>query len=156
MYWGLFHPHHYLAYLVLVLLALVTALSLKGWLQGRDYRPMDKRLGLCAMLATHIQFTLGLGLYFVSPFTTTAMHDFGAAMKNSELRLYAVEHPTVMLLAVVMVTIARVKTKRSDSNAAHRTSFIFHAIALLLVLSRIPWAKWLGLVADQPVEPLEC
>jgi hypothetical protein len=66
-------------------------------------------------------------------------------MKDSTLRLYALEHPLVMLIAVVLVTVARIKTKRSDSNSAHKTNFILYVVSLLLILSRIPWAKWLGL-----------
>jgi hypothetical protein len=97
------------------------------------------------MLAVHIQFTLGLILYVVSPTVQQAFKDFGLAMKSSNLRLYALEHPLVMLIAAVLITVARIKTKRIDSNSAHKTNFILYTISLLLILSRIPWAKWLGL-----------
>ena len=66
-------------------------------------------------------------------------------MKSSNLRLYALEHPLLMLIALVLITVARIKTKRSDSNSAHKTNFILYAISLLLILSGIPWTKWLGL-----------
>ena len=145
MYTTLLPLHHYLAYAVLLLVTLFTFNSLWRWLSGRDSTACDKKLGLAALIALHTQFTLGLVLYFVSPITQTALNDFGNAMKDSTLRLYALEHPLVMLIAVVLVTVARIKTKRSDSNSAHKTNFILYAIALLLILSRIPWAKWPGL-----------
>jgi len=145
MYPAFFKLHHYLAYTVLIFVTLFTFYSLWRWLTGREYPARDKLLGLIAMLATHIQFTLGLVLYFLSPTVQQAFKDFGLAMKSSNLRLYAVEHPLVMLIAVVLLTVARIKTKKSDSNSAHKTNFILHAIALLFILSRIPWAKWLGL-----------
>jgi len=137
--------HSYLAYAVLLLVTLFTFYSLWGWLNGRKFRTRDKKFGLAAMLAVHIQFTLGLVLYLVSPTVQQAFKDFGLAMKSSSLRLSALEHPLVMLIAAVLITVARIKTKRSDSNSAHKTNFILYAIALLLILSRIPWAKWLGL-----------
>ena len=137
--------HNYLAYAVLLLVTLFTFYSLWGWLNGRKFRTRDKKFGLAAMLAVHIQFTLGLVLYLVSPTVQQAFKDFGLAMKSSSLRLSALEHPLVMLIAAVLITVARIKTKRSDSNSAHKTNFILHAIALLFILSRIPWAKWLGL-----------
>jgi len=137
--------HNYLAYAVLLLVTLFTFYSLWGWLNGRKFRTRDKKFGLAAMLAVHIQFTLGLVLYLVSPTVQQAFKDFGLAMKSSSLRLSALEHPLVMLIAAVLITVARIKTKRSDSNSAHKTNFILYAIALLLILSRIPWAKWLGL-----------
>ncbi len=137
--------HNYLAYTVLLLVTLFTFYSLWGWLNGRKFRTRDKKFGLAAMLAVHIQFTLGLVLYLVSPTVQQAFKDFGLAMKSSSLRLSALEHPLVMLIAAGLITVARIKTKRSDSNSAHKTNFILYAIALLLILSRIPWAKWPGL-----------
>ena len=81
----------------------------------------------------------------MSPTVQQAFKDFGLAMKSSSLRFSALEHPLVMLIAAVLITVARIKTKRSDSNSAHKTNFILYAIALMLILSRIPWAKWPGL-----------
>ena len=140
-----FNLHHYLAYAVLILVALFAIYSLWAWLSGKESSAKDKKLGLSAMLAVHIQFTLGLILYVVSPTVQQAFKDFGLAMKSSNLRLYALEHPLVMLIAAVLITVARIKTKRIDSNSAHKTNFILYTISLLLILSRIPWAKWLGL-----------
>jgi len=145
MYPTLSNLHHYLAYAVLLLVTLFTFFSLWGWLNRRKFRTRDKKFGLAAMLAVHIQFTLGLILYLVSPTVQQAFKDFGLAMKSSNLRLYTLEHPLVMLIAAVLITVARIKTKRIDSNSAHKTNFILYTISLLLILSRIPWAKWLGL-----------
>ena len=145
MYLPTLNLHHYLAYAVVLLVIVFTFHSLRGWLSGRESSPGDKKLGLAAFIAVHLQFTVGLVLYFLSPTVQQAFKDFGLAMKSSNLRLYAVEHPLVMLIAVVLLTVARIKTKKSDSNSAHKTNFILHAVALLFILSRIPWAKWLGL-----------
>jgi hypothetical protein len=93
--------HNYLAYAVLLLVTLFTFYSLWGWLNGRKFQIRDKKFGLAAMLAVHIQFTLGLVLYLVSPTVQQAFKDFGLAMKSSSLRLSALEHPLVMLIAAV-------------------------------------------------------
>jgi len=145
MYLPTLNLHHYLAYAVMLLVTLFTFYSLWGWLAGKASTAKDKKLGLAAFIAVHLQFTVGLLLYFLSPTVQQAFKDFGLAMKSSNLRLYAVEHPLVMLIAAVLVTVARIRTKRNDANTAHRTNFILYAIALLLILSRIPWAKWPGL-----------
>ncbi len=137
--------HHYLAYAVLLLVAGVLSRSFWAWRKGLDFTAQDNKTSLFVIIATHTQFTLGLISYFVSPMTQQAMNDFSLAMKDSTLRLYALEHPLVMLIAAVLITVARIKTKKDNSNAAHKTNFILYAIALLLILSRIPWTKWLGL-----------
>ena len=53
MYTTLLPLHHYLAYAVLLLVALFTFYSLWGWLSGRDSTACDKKLGLAALIAPH-------------------------------------------------------------------------------------------------------
>src|SRR5207247_461125 len=63
-----------------------------------------ERLGLFLMMALDIQMLLGLFLYLLlSPFTTQALQDFGAAMRNPPLRFWAVDHAATMFLAVIVV-----------------------------------------------------
>ncbi|MEY2637389.1 MAG: hypothetical protein RLZZ197_1867 [Bacteroidota bacterium] len=48
------------------------------------------------MISLHTQLLIGLVLYLaLSPVTTAAFADFGAAMKDSATRLILVEHVTV-------------------------------------------------------------
>ena len=91
----------------------------------------------------HTQILLGLLLYFIySPITEMAMQDFGMAMKNSELRFWAVEHGTVMIIAAIIAQIGRVKIKKADTDQARfKAMAIYFSIALVLVLSRIPWTS---------------
>jgi hypothetical protein len=67
----------------------------------------------------------------------------GTVMKDSVLRLNAVEHPMVMILVVVFVTIGYSKHKKKlVSTPKFKTLAIFYTIALVLMLSRIPWDAW--------------
>jgi len=67
----------------------------------------------------------------------------GTVMKDSVLRLYAVEHITVMLLAVVLITIGYSKHKKKlTSKPKFKTLSIFYTLALIFMLSRIPWQQW--------------
>ncbi|MEK6546962.1 MAG: hypothetical protein AABZ56_01470, partial [Bacteroidota bacterium] len=55
-------------------------------------------------------------------------------------RLIAVEHITVNILAIVLATVNNAKNKKAIADAAkHKNALIFTAIALVLILSRIPW-----------------
>jgi len=70
--------------------------------------------GLFFMITLDLQLLLGLVLYFVlSPFTTQALNDFGAAMRNAPLRFFAVEHVTLMLAAVILVHVGRVLARKA-------------------------------------------
>lgn len=134
MYTGLLHSHSYLRYAVLILLIIVVITSLLGWLNKKPYSATDNKLSLFLFIATHLQLLLGLILYFVSPFVQFG----GSTMKDATTRYWTVEHSTVMLIAIVLITMARTTSKKmTESTAKHKRLFIFNAIALALVLAGI-------------------
>ena len=66
MYTGLSHLHHYLPYVLFFLMGLVILKSIKGMVNKEEYTESDKKLGLFAMIVAHVQFTVGIALYFIS------------------------------------------------------------------------------------------
>jgi len=139
--------HSYWAYLVLVVVLIATVYALISWLGKKEYDPKHFRLSLFALIVTHIQLLIGLVLYFISPLGLKSIinNGMGTVMKDSVLRLYAVEHITVMILAVVFITVGYSKHKKKlVSGPKLKTLSIFYTIALVLMLSRIPWQQWLS------------
>lgn len=138
---GLLHAHSWLRWTLLLLAIASIGLSLTGWFGKKPYTNTNKRLGLFLTITADIQLLLGLVLYFVtSAITKTAFEDFGAAMKTPELRFYAVEHILVMIIAITLLHIGKSKVKKADTDLKkHKTTAWFYGIALLLILSRIPW-----------------
>lgn len=134
MYTGLLHAHSGLRYVVLLLLVIVVAKSLVGLLSNKPFEKADEKLTLWLMIVTHIQLLVGLVLYFVSPLVK-----FGAdTMKDSLIRYWTVEHSFIMLIAVVLITLARTSTKKlSDDKAKHKRVFIMSATALVLIVLAI-------------------
>ena len=133
------------AYLVLLVIVIATINALIGFFGNKEYRPKDFRLALFALIVTHIQFLIGLVLYFVSPLGMELLskNGMGTVMKDAVLRLNAVEHPTVMILTVVFITIGYSKHKKKlVSKPKFKMLAIFYTIALVLLLSRIPWGQW--------------
>lgn|SRR5690606_6961112 len=145
MYTTIQFLHSYWAYLVLLIIVLATINALAGFFSKKEYSHKDFRISLFALIVTHIQFLIGLVLYFVSPLGLQNISNvgMGEVMKNSTFRLYAVEHPMVMLLTVIFITIGYSKHKKQLlSNGKFKTLAIFYTIALILMLSRIPWNQW--------------
>jgi len=133
------------AYLVLLVVVIATINALIGFFGNKEYQPKDFRLALFALIVTHIQFLIGLVLYFISPLGMELLskNGMGTVMKDAVLRLNAVEHPTVMILTVVFITIGYSKHKKKlVSKPKFKMLAIFYTIALLLLLSRIPWGQW--------------
>jgi uncharacterized BrkB/YihY/UPF0761 family membrane protein len=145
MYTTLQFLHSYWAYLVLLIVVLATFNALAGYFTKKEYGPKDFRISLFALIVTHLQLLIGLVLYFVSPLGMQAISNNGMStvMKDSILRLNAVEHPMVMILVVVFITIGYSKHKKKlVSTPKFKMLAIFYTIALVLMLSRIPWNQW--------------
>lgn len=145
MYTTLQLIHSYWAYLVLLIVVLATINALVGYFSKKEYNPKDFRISLFALIVTHIQLLIGLALYFVSPLGLQSLtgNGMGVVMKDSLLRLYAVEHPLIMILTVVFITIGYSKHKKKlVSTPKFKMLAIFYTIGLLLMLSRIPWSQW--------------
>ncbi|MDP4681177.1 MAG: hypothetical protein NWS46_12535, partial [Cyclobacteriaceae bacterium] len=76
------------------------------------------------------------------PITTNAFGGDVSPMKDAGLRYWAVEHIMIMLAAVIVAQIGRSKAKKKhDSIDKFKTQAIFFSIALVLILSRIPWGE---------------
>jgi hypothetical protein len=123
------------------LIAAVGALAMI--FSGRDSMTVAKadRWGLALMISLDLQMLLGLVLYLgLSPFTKEAFNDVGAAMSNSGLRYWLVEHPTMMIGAVVAAHVGRITGRRSRTPEAKRGRLLlWFTVALALMLVSIPW-----------------
>lgn len=143
MYTGLLHTHNMFRWLVLVTLVLAILFAFIGWFGKKEWAKKDNLTGLLLTIFMDIQFLVGVILYaFISPITKAAFADFGAAMKNADLRFYAVEHILMMIIALVLVHIGRSKSKNANAPwKKHRVAAIFYSLALILILAAIPWER---------------
>jgi hypothetical protein len=145
MYTAVKHLHSYWAYLVLLIVVLATFNAIVKLIGKKSFSPQDFRISLFGLIVMHLQLLIGIVLYFVSPyFDAFSDQGMGEIMKNSSLRLYLIEHPITMILAVAFLTIGYSKHKKElSSSKKFRKLAIFYSIALILLLSRIPWDVWI-------------
>jgi hypothetical protein len=137
------HIHSYWAYLVLLILIVAVVNAIIGFTQKKQFTDKDLRIGLFTLIVAHIQLLIGLGWYFMSPWFKALKENSGEVMADQATRLLAVEHPIVMILAIVLITIGWSKHKKKTTDSAKFKTFaIFYGIALLLILYRIPWINW--------------
>lgn len=142
MYTGLKHLHHYLPYLLLALLVIAPIVFFIKRSGNKPFTKSDKWLALSVLILAHLQLVVGLILYFVSPLVQAAF-DSGALMSDASYRFYAVEHITVMVLAIILITVGYSKAKRkAEAPAKFQNLAIFYLLGLVLILLRIPWDVW--------------
>ncbi|MCK5824010.1 MAG: hypothetical protein KAG96_01230 [Ichthyobacteriaceae bacterium] len=132
------HSNWSLAVILLLLISIVN--SIFRIITKGGFGISDKKFSRYALISVIIQVGLGIYSYLNSVITKMAMKDFGGAMKNSDLRLYAVEHPSTVVLAVVSIVYGFIKTKTAENdNAKHKNIVIFYTIGLVLILLRMPY-----------------
>jgi len=143
MYTGFLHLHDALRWILLLSIVVVLVKYLIGWLGRKQWTQTDNMLGIVFTSLMDLQFLAGIVLYFfLSPVTKQAFADFGAAMKDSDLRFYAVEHITMMFVAIILVHIGRAKSKKAKTDVAKfKTAFIYFLIATAVIIAAIPWSR---------------
>ena len=95
----------------------------------------------------HLQFVLGVLLLLVSPLALAAWADLGAAMKVRPMRFFAIEHTTMMVVAIVVAQMGAVRARKArDAARAARTTLTFAGLSLVVILVAIPW-PFLGQIA---------
>jgi hypothetical protein len=131
MYPALLHSHSFLRYIVLILLLVVIIQALTGLTGNKPFGKSNDKTSLFLLIFTHIQMLVGLILYFVSPWVK-----FGSTTMSDKLtRYWTVEHIFGMLIAVVLITVARISSKKlATDNAKHKRLLIFNTIALVVIL----------------------
>jgi uncharacterized membrane protein len=139
MYTGLLHLHSVLRYIVLILVLISV---FQAFVAGnKPYTSTNKKINLFALISAHIQLLLGLALYFISPNV-----DF-SRMKDPIFRYWNVEHITMMIIGIALITIGYARAKRAiEAKSKHKAIAIFYSSGVLIILisifsmkGRNPW-----------------
>jgi hypothetical protein len=138
--------HGLIAYLFLISTLAFVIFSLISFLKKSDFRKTNMSLVKLAFISSHVQLALGLMLWWSQGYLSQLSLDAKAVMSNKALRLLAVEHPATNILAIALITIGFISIKKSVlDQTKHLKGIIYFGIALLLILSRIPYHSWLNL-----------
>jgi len=135
--------HSYWAYVALLILIIAVVNVLLAIAKKREFTDKDLRIGLFTLIANHIQLLIGFVVYFSGPYFELLTGNTSEVMKNSEVRKLALEHPLTMIIAIALITIGWSRHKKKTEHSAKFATFlVFYGLALVLVLSMIPWNVW--------------
>ncbi|MEL4456781.1 hypothetical protein [Lutimonas vermicola] len=134
------------AYITLLVLIFAVVNVVIGLTSKKEFKDKDLRISLFTLIVAHLQLIIGFIAFFVSAqFAYVLDNGMGAAMKEPEIRLIVLEHPLMMILAIAAITVGFSKHKRQTTdNGKFKTIALYYGIALIFVLSRIPWSQWLS------------
>ncbi len=132
MYEILKHTHSGLRWVALILIIF----AIYNSITAKEFTKREKLINLFSMVSLHTQLLLGLVLYFISPRVNFA----SGWMKDASFRFYGMEHLAGMLIAIALITVGYVKSKKGTTPAAiYKPIKLFYIIGLILILASIPW-----------------
>jgi hypothetical protein len=138
IYTGVLFTHSWLRWLVLVLGMTVLVKLVRSRRSDASASPLDLHVHRAFVGVLDLQFLLGVLLYGVlSPLSRAGWMSFGAAMGDTTLRFYTVEHVFGMFVAVALAHVAW--NRRSASDEVPRGVLRLHAGWLLVTVASIPW-----------------
>ncbi len=134
-YWG---------YITLLVLIYAVFNALMGKIKSKDFESKDLRIALFGLIFSHFQLLIGLMLYLLSPwFDQWSMQNDVNLMSNSQIRFYLVEHPSLNIIAIVLITVGwSLHQKQSDPGKKFIRIAIFYGLGLLLTTTRIYWENF--------------
>ena len=125
MYNFMTEAHSGWQYLASLALIVAVVVFLVNWLRGQQWSRLEQRVGTYAIIVVDIQLLLGLILWGVGA-------NMGIVGANAAR---TIEHPFTMLLAIVLLHIGWVWTKRADEAVRLRNGALTFVVAGLLVLA---------------------
>lgn len=133
------NTHSYLRWAVVIIGIIAVVMAWAGVFSKARWTPQQVTLGRLATIAFDTQALVGVLLYaWLSPITTGAFRDMGAAMKDAAIRFYVAEHSLIMIVAAVLIHIGAWRGRKKDSPLQ---AAIFYTLAMLGVLALTPWGR---------------
>jgi hypothetical protein len=140
MYQALLFYHNLARWLVLASLAAALFRACKGLVSNATFSRTDNALRHWTATLAHLQLMIGMVLYFQSPAIRYFRTNFADAVKHSDAAFFGLIHSSLMLTAIVVVTIGSAMAKRKQiDREKFRTMVVWYAVALLLIFIAIPW-----------------
>ena len=131
--------HHYLPFLLIFMLVLSIVKSFLASYAGKELCLQKCKILSITMILAHLQLVFGIILFYKK---SSEILDWEVVMSNTDSRYAFVEHPLMMLLAIILISVGRVKAKKiEDSKKSAKTIFTYFLIALILILLRTPFDK---------------
>jgi uncharacterized membrane protein len=137
---GLLHLHNFMRWVILVLLLVSIYKAYTGWQGKKVFSPGDKKVWLFTMISAHITLLIGLYQVLFGRYGYTKLAEGTNIMKDKFYRFFLVEHPTGMIVGIILITLAHGMSKKAvPDETKYRKAFYYLLIALIVILAVVPW-----------------
>ena len=140
MYQTLLEGHSFVRWLVLASLLYSIFIAYKGYSQKLLFTKKDNLLRHWTATIAHIQLVFGILVYVQSPIVKYFWRNYKEAVQNLGASFFGIIHITLMLIAIIFITIGSALAKRKLSDKEKfKTMLIWFSIALIIIFIAIPW-----------------
>ena len=126
---GMLHLHSILRWIILLLLLVCI-------IQASSKNTAIRKTSLWLLISAHLMLVVGVYQLIAGRYgITKGLPEGVELMKDKFYRFFWVEHPLLMILAIILITVARGKAK----NLNYKSVTWLLIIALLAILVAVPW-----------------
>ena len=126
---GMLHLHSILRWIILLLLLVCLV-------QAMSKNIAVRKVSLWLLISAHLMLIVGIYQVFFGRYGINKGLPAGVElMKDKFYRFFWVEHPLMMIIAIILITVARRKAK----NLNYKSVTWLLIIALLAILAAVPW-----------------
>lgn len=130
--------HSLFRWVVLLLLLYSIYRSWRGYLLKTSFTKTDNSIRHWTATISHIQLIFGIILYTQSPVAKALFSE--SSNGYSDPVFFGLIHITLMLTAIVFITIGSAKAKRKTADSdKFKTMLTWFTIGLLIIFIAIPW-----------------
>lgn len=132
--------HSLTRWLILITIIWSIVSAYRGYKKHRKFTKADNWLRLVTVSFVHIQLITGGWLYWISPIVDYFLNNFSVAVHQTQARFFGMEHITMMVLGVSLVTIGSSLARRKKKDQEKfKAIYVWYSIALLVIFFSIPW-----------------
>jgi len=133
--------HSLIRWFILIFIVYSIILAYRGWFKKKPFTKYDNRIRNITVSFAHVQLIIGIWLYFISPIVDYFLKNFSESLHQSQLRFFGMEHITMMLIGISMVTIgSSIARRKKTDEEKFKAIAIWYTIALIVIFTSIPWA----------------
>ncbi len=126
---GMLHLHSILRWIILLLLLVCL-------FQAISKSTAVRKTSLWLLISAHLMLIVGVYQWVAGRYgINKGLPDGIELMKDKFYRFFWIEHPLLMILAIILITVARGKAK----NLNYKSVTWLLIIALLAILAAVPW-----------------
>lgn len=132
--------HSLFRWFILISMVYSIILAYRGWFKKRRFTKHDHWTRIITVSFVHIQLMIGIWLYYHSPIVDYFLNNFSTALHQTQLRFFGMEHITMMVLGITLVTVGSSIARRKKEDAEKfKAIAIWYTIALIVIFFSIPW-----------------